>query len=90
MEHKTTIDASFEAVKIIEQHTQDYMRGASFVPTSAEDLYDKMTEECSHILTTNFLNGRYNPMEYNAIRNEIAKILWNLFRDHMGKSTEAN
>lgn len=80
---KITMDAIFEARKIITQVTDDLMRSTSYEADSHEELYELMTGECSRILTEGFLDSKYAPMEYNTIRNELGKVLWNLFEKHI-------
>ena len=45
---------------------------------------------CSNILTKDFIDGKYTPMEYNAIRNELGKLLWKLFEKHIQKEHGTN
>ena len=74
------MDIEMEAKKIIMKHTEGYMSATSdYVPENNDDMWSTMISECSYILTENFLSGEYTPMEYNAIRNEIARILGNIF-----------
>jgi hypothetical protein len=73
------IDIKLAAQNIISDHTAAFMSGTTYVPTKPEELYDTMLNSCAHLLTEDFLNGVYTPMEYNDIRNELGSILWNAF-----------
>ena len=73
------IDINYAARNIIHQHTKAFMSAANYEPESNEELWDCMLSECSFILTEDFIEGKYTPMEYNAIRNEVAKILNGIF-----------
>lgn len=74
---------SLETRNIIVRATDDMMRSVSPEPANNEELYEDMTEICSAVLVDDFLDGKYTPMEYNAIRNGIAKVLWDLFEKHI-------
>ena len=74
-----TIDVKYEAKNIIAEHTEAVMCTGKYVPESHEEFYGFMIEECAFLLTEKFLDGQYNPMEYNAIRNEIAQALGDIF-----------
>ena len=77
------IDIAWEATNIICKHTEAYMSGTEYKPNDAHELYETMVEQCSYMLTTKFLAKEYTPMQYNAIRNEIANQLFNCFIDHL-------
>lgn len=70
-----------EAHGIIREHTAAYMTAIEYLPTSISELYEDMVDECAYILSQKFIDGEYTPMEYNAIRNELGKLLWNLFEE---------
>ena len=38
-----------------------------------------MTNECAYILTDRLLKKEITLMEYNAIRNELASLLWSIY-----------
>ena len=77
-------DTHLEAIEIISEHTKDYMQSANYTPNDVDELYNTMVEECSRYLTIDFVVGKkYTPMQYNALRNEIALILWDAFKDHI-------
>ena len=48
-------------------------------PKNERELYDIMLECCSYQLLNDFVDKKFTPMEFNAIRNEIADILHNAF-----------
>lgn len=73
------IDISWEASKIIMDHTGAFMSGVECNPENEAELYDIMVEECAYLLTTKLLSHEYTPMEYNAIRNELGKQLADVF-----------
>ena len=73
------MDINYEARSIIHQHTNAFMSAANYEPESEVELLECMLSECAFILTEDFIKGKYKPMEYNAIRNEIAKILNGIF-----------
>lgn len=72
-----------EAQGIIRDHTAAYMTAVEYKPESVRDLYEDMVEECAYILAQKFIDGEYTPMEYNAIRNELGKLLWSVFEKHI-------
>lgn len=76
-------DPKVFARSIISQHTEDMMHSSRYAPESNEDLYEYMVYECADILVEDLLDGEISPMEYNAIRNEIAEMLWNTFKSHV-------
>ena len=73
------IDINWEARKIIMAHTEGVMNCGCYEPKSNDELCQFMLHECAYILTEEFLEGKYTPMQYNAIRNEVAKILNGIF-----------
>lgn len=79
------MDTKYEVHHIISVVTDNMMRSSSYEPDNNEELYECMTEECASILTEGFLDGKYNPMEYNTIRNALAKILWEIFVQYIQK-----
>lgn len=79
------MDVKQEARNIIIEFTDNIIRSAHYDADNNEELYEFMTEGCAGILTDNFMNGKCSPMEYNAIRNELAKILWDLFEPYISK-----
>ena len=73
------ININAEARSIIHQVTTSMMKSVDFNPDNHDDLYDCMVEECAFILSERFLDGVYTPLQYNRLRNTIAKMLWNIF-----------
>lgn len=73
------MDYNLQARIIIREHTAGFMSAAIYEPKDASELWETMITECSYILTENFLNGKYTPLQYNAIRNELANILNGIF-----------
>lgn len=76
------IDIHTTARSIIQEHTAGYMSAANYIPEDAHELWETMINECSYILTEDFLDGKYTPMEYNAIRNELANTINGIFGKH--------
>lgn len=76
-----TFDAKYEAFTILHEHTVAYMNSVHAEFDTNEDMYERVTSECAFILTTRFTEGEYHPMQYNAVRNELASLLWELFGD---------
>lgn len=74
------IDIQLEARNIICEHTEAFMSAVFYEPENPDQLWKTMLENCAYILTTHLIEGKYTPMQYNAIRNEIAKILDEIFR----------
>ncbi len=72
-----------EARKIISEHTDAMIQSTHYTPDNHQELYEIMVEGCAYILTEGLLDGTYTPMEYNAIRNELADVLWNMFEKHI-------
>lgn len=78
---KKNIDPKLAAKQIIAEHTAAYMSACIYKPDDATELWETMIQECSFILTENFLNGEYTPMQYNAIRNWLADIINGIFKE---------
>ena len=76
---------NLEARNIICKHTEAIILGASVEYNSNQDLYDFTVEQCAFILTEKLLDGTYTPMQYNAVRNELAKMLWNVFEKYINE-----
>lgn len=76
-------DAESEAINILEEHTKAYMCAALPEFDTNKELYECVNEECAFILTQRFVHGGYTPMQYNAVRNELAKLLWRLFNPYI-------
>ena len=78
-----------EAINIITTHTLGFIQSTEYIPESHNELYETMATECAHILVEDWLDGKYSPMEYNAVRNELASILWGQFEDTVATEMEA-
>lgn len=72
-------DPAHEAFKILCEHTTAMVSGVNAKYESTQDMLDSTTEECAFILTTNLVEGKYTPMQYAAVRNELGKLLWSTF-----------
>lgn len=83
------VNPKFEARNIIAEHTGAYMQSTESRPENNQELYEDMVEGCAFVLTEWFIDGKYTPMEYNAIRNELGKVLWDLFEKHINAELNA-
>ena len=79
------MDYRFEAEKILCEHTSAVMSSAH---EDNQSMLEFTISECGFILTQHLLEGKYTPMQYNAIRNELAPMLWKLFEPHIKKEEE--
>ena len=68
-----------EAKKIIREYTGGCIQCTCYEPENNEELWIHMGAECGALLADYFMEGVYAPMEYNAICNEIGKILDEIF-----------
>lgn len=75
---RTTLEM---AKNILYRHTHGFMSSNQYEPQDNEELLDTMTMECSYILTEELLNGHMTPMQYNDVRNCLAQMLWDAFRN---------
>ena len=71
----TSIDPMMEAKDIIQEHIYAFILGAIAKPETERDLYKMMAEECAFILLERRLEGKYTPLQFNAVRNAIASLL---------------
>lgn len=79
---------SLEARNIIYKLTETFITGINLECDNNQTLYDIMVEECAFILTEKLLDGTYTPMQYNAVRNELAKMLWNVFEKYINEEMQ--
>lgn len=82
------MDYKCEAEQILHEHTCAVMNCATVEFDNNEDMLAFTIDECGYILTNYLLQGKYTPMQYNAIRNELAQIIWNIFEPHIKQETE--
>jgi hypothetical protein len=83
------MDYAYEARKILYESTNAYMRGVHAEYESNGDMMDDMYENCAFILTNYLIEGKYTPMQFNAVRNELGKMIWNIFKPHVQKEDDA-
>ena len=76
---KPQFDPAKEAFDILCEHTAAMVSGVHAEYDNTQDMLDCTTEECAYILTSRFAEGKYTPLQYAKIRNELAVLLWNLF-----------
>ena len=77
------MDYKHEAESILYEHTSAIMSSAHIEFDTNEDMFNFTNEECGFILTKRLLEGKYTPMQYNAVRNELAEMLWSIFGPHI-------
>lgn len=69
-----------KAINIIADHTDGFMQAyGGYIPNDDAEMYHTMTEECSYILTKKLLDKEISPVEYNFIRNELSRLLYDIF-----------
>ena len=83
-----TMNYNLEARNIICKHTEALIFGINFECDDNQALYNQMVEEYAFILTEKLLDGTYTPMQYNAVRNELAKMLWNVFEKYINEEMQ--
>lgn len=77
------MDYAYEASKILYENTNAYMQGVHAEYESNRDMMEDMYENCAFILTNYLIEGKYTPMQYNAVRNELGKMIWSIFERHI-------
>lgn len=77
------MDYTYEASKILYENTNAYMQGICAKYGSNREMMEDLYENCAFILTNHFIKGDYTPMQFNAIRNELGKMIWNIFKPHI-------
>lgn len=77
------MDYAYEASKILYENTKAYMQSVYAEYDSNGDMMEDMYENCAFILTNYLIEGKYTPMQFNAIRNELGKAIWNIFERHI-------
>lgn len=82
------MDYDFEARTVLYEHTNAVMSSCVTEFKSNLDMLDYTANECAYILTERLLEGKYTPMQYNAIRNKLAKLLWDVFDPYIEKETQ--
>jgi hypothetical protein len=73
------MDYKYEATKIIREHTEGYLSGCHAEYASNREMMECMLRECAFILTNKLLEGKYTPMQYAAVRNELGSLVWDIF-----------
>ena len=82
------MDYKHEAEKILCEHTSAVMSSARIEFEDNESMLEFTIHECGFILTKHLLEGSYTPLQYNAVRNELAPMLWKLFAPHIEEEQE--
>lgn len=77
------MDYAFEANKIICEYTNGYLQGVIAHYDTNRDMMEDMYDNCAFILTDHLIEGKYTPMQYSEIRNELGKMVWNIFERHI-------
>lgn len=83
------MDYTYEASKIICEHTNAYLQAVHAEYDSNRNMMEDMYENCAFILTNYLIEGKYTPMQFNAIRNELGKMIWNIFKPHIEAEDKA-
>ena len=74
------MDYKYEAKNILYRHSEGVMSCTSDLTfDSVQNMLEFTIQECAWILTDDFLEGKYNPIQFNAIRNELAKLINDIF-----------
>lgn len=82
-------DAEGAAKEIIRRHTNAYLQGCHAEYPDNRALMEDMYEECAFILSEDMLEGKLNPLQYAAVRNELGKMIWKIFEPHIKAEDEA-
>jgi hypothetical protein len=82
------MDYIYEAHCILYEHCAGVMSVATTEFKTNEEMLEFMTHECAFILTEKLLEGKYTPLQYNAIRNELSALLWGIFEPHIKKERD--
>lgn len=77
------MDYAYEASKILCENTNAYMQSVHVEYDSNRDMMEDMYENCAFILTNYLIECKYTPMQFNAIRNELGKAIWNIFERYI-------
>ena len=72
-------DPEWEAKDIFMRHSEAVMMCGRFEPNGNEELYNFTMQECSYILVNNLIEEKYDALQFNAVRNELGKLLNKLF-----------
>ena len=83
------MDYIYEASKIICEHTNAYLQAVHAEYDNNRDMMEDMYENCAFILSDHLIKGNYTPMQFAAIRNELGKMIWNIFEAHVNAEYDA-
>ena len=83
------MDYKHEARRILHEHVYAYMSGIHVEYETNRAMMEDMYNECAFILTEALVEGKYTPMQYNAIRNELGELLWSIFEPHVVAEDDA-
>ena len=83
------MDYAYEASKILRENTNAYMQSAYVEYDSNKDMMEDMYNNCAFILTNYLIEGKYTPMQFNAVRNELGKMIWHIFKPHIEAEDKA-
>lgn len=81
-------DAETIAKEIIYNHTNAYTQGSPVEYPSNRAMMKDMYEDCAYVLTDYLLEGKLNPLQYAAVRNELGKMIWEIFEPHIKAEEE--
>lgn len=71
------------ARNIIYEHTAAMISAVTAEFKNDQVLYEYMVEECAFILSNKLIKGEISPMDYNAVRNKLAEMLWSIFEKYI-------
>lgn len=83
------IDPTHEAEKILREHSEGVMSCCTMEFDSNEEMLEATISECAFILTNKLVEGKFTPMQYNAVRNELGKLLWKVFGPYVEEEANA-
>ena len=80
-----TFNAHEYAKNIFIEHTTAMISGCTTEFEKATELAEYIASEAAYILCDDLFNKKITPMEYNAVRNELTKLLDTIFKDDFEK-----
>ena len=75
------MNIEWEAKKILYEHTTSCMSCGEVEAKSNEELWEFMVDNCGYMVAENLLSGKYTPMQYIAVCNEVGRLLDEIFNE---------
>lgn len=75
------MDYKREARKILHEHTTSCLSCGEVEVEDNEALWEFMVDNCGYMMAENLLEGKYTPMQYIAVCNELGKMLDDVFNE---------